>query len=136
VGVESTIVDCTTPAPQILRPGGIPNEHISALLGGAMDEPSGPSRAPGMLASHYAPRAQVILADSANEAAALLAGHPGSCLVDGTADLPAYAQQLYALLRDADTAGTSTVIAVMPPAAGLGHAIRDRLTKAAAGRPR
>jgi L-threonylcarbamoyladenylate synthase len=135
VGVESTIVDCTTPVPQILRPGGIPNEHIAALLGGEMSEPSGPSRAPGMLVSHYAPRARVVLAESASEAAALLARDPGARVVDGTADLPMYAQRLYALLRDADSAGAHTVIAVMPPAAGLGHAIRDRLGKAAAARP-
>jgi len=135
VGVESTIVDCTTPVPQILRPGGIPNEHIAALLGGELHQPSGPSRAPGMLASHYAPRARVILAESTAEAAALLAEHTDACVVDGTADLPMYAQQLYALLRDADAAGASTVIAVMPPAAGLGHAIRDRLHKAAASHP-
>lgn len=134
VGVESTIVDCTTPVPQILRPGGIPNEHISALLGGDLHQARGPSRAPGMLASHYAPRATVILAESAGDAERLLVAHPGACLLDGTADLPAYAQRLYTMLRDADASGASTVIAVMPPPAGLGHAIRDRLTKAAAGR--
>lgn len=134
VGVESTIVDCTTPSPQIVRPGGIPNEHIAALLGGELHEPDGPSRAPGMLASHYAPRARVILAESAAQATALHADHPAARVLDGTADLPAYAQQLYARLRDADVAGVPTVIAVMPPASGLGHAIRDRLTKAAAAK--
>ena len=51
-----------------------------------------------------------------------------------TDDLVGYAQQLYDLLRRADDEGRSAVVAVMPPAAGLGHAIRDRLLKASADR--
>ena len=73
VGVESTIVDCTVQPPQILRPGGIPAEQIAALLGGDLADPSGPSRASGMLASHYAPRARVVLAETRAEA--LLLAH-------------------------------------------------------------
>ena len=46
-------------------------------------------------------------------------------------DLARYARTLYSRLRDADDRDIDTVIAVMPPAEGLGHAIRDRLTKAA-----
>ncbi len=53
-------------------------------------------------------------------------------MLDLTADLVAYARNLYADLRDADDRGVPVVVAVMPPAAGLGHAIRDRLVKAAA----
>src|SRR6185436_4813197 len=46
-------------------------------------------------------------------------------------DLVAYARELYAELRAADTAGADRIVAVMPPPRGLGHAVRDRLTKAA-----
>lgn len=133
VGVESTIVDCTVDPPQVLRPGGITNEQIAAILGGVLSGPEGPSRASGMLASHYAPRARVLLADSAAEAAGLAAAHPGAWVLDLTADLVAYARSLYTYLRDADDRDVPVVVAVMPAAAGLGHAIRDRLTKAAAG---
>jgi len=52
-------------------------------------------------------------------------------VLDPTADLVAAAQQLYVWLREADLRGVQVLIAVLPPPMGLGHAIRDRLTKAA-----
>ena len=133
VGVESTIVDCVARPPQILRAGAITPEQVHTLLGDVADA-GGPSRASGMLTSHYAPRCAVLLADDADRAAALARIHPDSEVIDRTDDLGAYAHDLYATLRDADRRGVPTVIAVLPPAAGLGHAIRDRLTKAAAPR--
>ena len=131
IGVESTIVDCTVDPPQVLRPGGIPSEQISALLDQVLGHSDGPSRAPGMLESHYAPRCRVLLATTPAEAQALTAGRPGSEIL-GDTDLVRYAQSLYSRLRDADDRHVDTLIAVLPPATGLGHAIRDRLTKAAA----
>jgi L-threonylcarbamoyladenylate synthase len=134
VGVESTIVDCTVSPAQILRPGGIPSEQIDELLGGDLAPASGPSRASGMLASHYAPNARVLLADSRAEASVLLADLEHAELIDRSDDLVDYAQQLYADLRRADERGAPIIVAVLPPAAGLGHAIRDRLMKAASTR--
>ncbi len=135
IGVESTIVDCTVDPPQVLRPGGISAETIAELLHGRLAEADGPSRAPGMLASHYAPACRVLLAESMAIAEQLAADiGPGVEIVDGTDDLVGYARDLYSTLRDADARGVATLIAVLPPAAGLGHAIRDRLTKAAAPR--
>jgi len=131
IGVESTIVDCTTTPPQILRPGGIGSEVISVLLNGTLADTDGPSRAPGMLASHYAPTARVLLVDTAAEAATVAGETPGAWILDHSTDLVAYAYSLYAELRSADERRVQTIIAVMPPAIGLGHAIRDRLTKAA-----
>jgi L-threonylcarbamoyladenylate synthase len=136
VGVESTIVDCATSPPQILRAGGVPVEDILRLLDGKIADASGPSRASGMLASHYAPRCAVRLVDTPDDAMALRAGTVGSEVLDLSDDLVTYARELYARLRDADDRGVATVIAVLPPAEGLGHAIRDRLAKAAAPRPR
>jgi len=135
IGVESTIVDFVDDPPQILRAGGIPVEEIRRLLDGAVADATGPSRASGMLASHYAPTCAVRLVDSADDALALRAGTPRSEVLDLTDDLVVYAHDLYARLRDADARGVSTVIAVLPPPIGLGHAIRDRLFKAAAPRP-
>ena len=134
IGVESTIVDCTDDPPQVLRAGAVTVEDIDRLLGVATAPPSGPSRASGMLASHYAPRCEVRLVDDADDAFALRAGTPRSEVLDLTDDLVRYAHDLYARLRDADARGVGTVIAVLPPPVGLGHAIRDRLTKAAAPR--
>lgn len=134
VGIESTIVDCAADPPQVLRAGGIPTEQVEALLEGRLAPSSGPSRASGMLPSHYAPRAAVRLVDDADDARALAAGTPGAVILDLTDDVAAYARELYSRLRAADTAGATCVIAVLPPPEGLGHAIRDRLTKAAAPR--
>jgi L-threonylcarbamoyladenylate synthase len=134
VGVESTIVDCTVEPPQVLRPGGIPTEQVATLLGGLLSAASGPSRASGMLDSHYAPEARVLLVESATAAAACAAQHPGAVVIDRTDDPAAYARLLYSDLRAADRQGASVVVAVLPPAVGLGHAIRDRLHKAAANR--
>ena len=131
IGVESTIVDCTVDPPQVVRPGGIPSEHIAALLDQVLGDQDGPSRAPGMLESHYAPRCRVLLASTPAAAQALSADWPESEVVDD-ADVVRYAHTLYSRLRDADDRHVEVVIAVLPPASGLGHAIRDRLTKAAA----
>ena len=80
VGVESTIVDCTVDPPQILRPGGIPTETVAELLGTPLAAATGPSRAAGMVASHYAPRARVHLVDRPTDAtaAAHASAPPGS----------------------------------------------------------
>jgi L-threonylcarbamoyladenylate synthase len=128
IGVESTIVDCTVDPPQVLRPGGIPTEDIAALLNSPLDPARGPSRAPGMPASHYAPRCHVVLVETVAEARRLAEVHPPAEIIDET-DLICYAQSLYNRLRDADDRGVDTVIAVLPLPVGLGHAIRDRLSK-------
>jgi L-threonylcarbamoyladenylate synthase len=135
IGVESTIVDCASSPPQILRSGGVPVEDVRRLLSGDIADASGPSRASGMHESHYAPSCAVRLVDSADDASALRAGTVGADILDLTDDLVTYARELYARLRDADDRGVATLIAVLPPAEGLGHAIRDRLMKAAAPRP-
>jgi L-threonylcarbamoyladenylate synthase len=137
IGVESTIVDCTTDPPQLLRPGGIPREDIERLLDVGLAPAAGPSRAPGMLAAHYSPAATVVLAGDRRHADEVIAGFEASGLrtrmLDFGDDLVEYARGLYQSLRDADAAGVERVVAVLPPPRGLGHAIRDRLQKAAAG---
>ena len=131
IGVESTIVDCTVDPPQVLRPGAISADDIESLLDMTLDAAAGPSRAPGMLDSHYAPRCRVLLVDTTADAEALAASSPNAEIIDDH-DLAHYAHTLFSRLRDADNRGIETVIAVLPPPTGLGHAIRDRLTKAAA----
>lgn len=134
IGVESTIVDCTVTPPQILRPGGIPDETIARLLGD-LAGPSGARRASGMLASHYAPRCRVEVVDDVDTARrrvdALTAAGERVDLLDPTGDLVIAARELYNWLRSADERSLDALVAVLPPAVGLGHAIRDRLVKAA-----
>ena len=68
IGVESTIVDFCVDPPQILRAGGVPPEQVEALLGSDLADVSGPSRASGMLESHYAPSCPVLLVDTREQA--------------------------------------------------------------------
>lgn len=138
LGIESTIVDLSGRSLQVLRHGALPVEDLEALLGVPIERASGSSRAPGMLASHYAPSCTVRLADGAEEAASILSevtAHGARARI-----LPhhrvasVYAATLYEELRRCDRDGLDTVIAVLPPDQGLGRAIRDRLEKAAAPR--
>jgi L-threonylcarbamoyladenylate synthase len=139
VGVESTIVDCTVDPPQILRPGAITADDVESLLDGLVPaRGSGPPRAPGMLASHYAPRCRIVLVETpldAERAATAAMPFGRVDVLDPAVGLADYARNVYAWLRDADDRGVDVLVVVMPPPDGLGHAIRDRLTKAAAPRP-
>ena len=60
VGVESTIIDFSRRRPALLRPGGMPREAIQAIVGWLDAPGENAPAAPGTLASHYAPRAEVI----------------------------------------------------------------------------
>jgi L-threonylcarbamoyladenylate synthase len=151
VGVESTIIGCFN-EPMLLRPGGVPRGEIERVLGRALVQPpddadsdTGQPLAPGMLASHYAPRTPVRLNAVRVEAGeALLAFGPYAVPgVDAAAavmnlsargDLNEAAANLFGYLRTLDASGART-IAVMPvPHRGLGEAINDRLRRAAVGR--
>ncbi len=140
VGVESTIVDTTVDPPVVLRPGGISAEQLEEVLGRSVQrEATGPSRAPGMLPSHYAPRCRVELAsdraDADARAVAVRATGRSVEVLDPGSDVEAYAHSLYQWLREADARGIDVLVAVLPPDRGIGRAVRDRLAKAAAPRP-
>ncbi|MBI5320544.1 L-threonylcarbamoyladenylate synthase [Bradyrhizobium sp.] len=151
VGVESTIVGCFE-QPMLLRPGGVPREDIERVLGRALPQPPQEAEsdgaqplAPGMLASHYAPRTRVRLnADSVAPGEALLTfglhrlhGEDDAVAImnlSPNSDLAEAAANLFGYLRALDARGATT-IAVMPiPNEGLGEAINDRLRRAAVGR--
>jgi L-threonylcarbamoyladenylate synthase len=139
VGVESTVLDLTGGLPALLRPGGITLAAIERLVG-PLAAPSGSAiRAPGMLASHYAPRLPVRLDAVAVEPdEALLAFGPplpgaGTVFQLSERQDPAEAAaRLFEGLRSLDASGQRR-IAVMPvPESGVGEAINDRLRRAAA----
>ena len=136
VGIESTIIDCTGEALAILRPGAITVAMIEKVTGMRVAAPQGRIRVSGSLASHYAPRALVVLDVDALPGDGLIARaeHPTP---DGVVRLAApasddeYARQLYGALRAADEAGLTRVVALQPAGAGIAEAIRDRLGRAA-----
>jgi L-threonylcarbamoyladenylate synthase len=139
IGLESTIVSVDdNGAAMLLRLGAIAREQIEAVTG-PLAEAGGSIEAPGMLASHYAPRARLRLETAAPRAGeAYLAfgseAPSGGLTLSASGDLVEAAANLYAHLRALDATGAD-VIAVAPiPAHGLGEAIRDRLARAAAPR--
>jgi L-threonylcarbamoyladenylate synthase len=149
VGVESTILDLSGPHPVLLRPGGATVEMIEAVTGpllhGAPPRDGKAPRAPGQLASHYAPGLPVRLnALSVTAGEALLAFGPpvpgagAMYQLSASGDLTQAAARLFDGLRWLDEEGARlglTGIAVMPvPMRGLGLAINDRLGRAAAPR--
>ena len=143
VGVESTIVSCLG-EPTLLRPGGLAREDIEAVLGRTLAAPVVAEEAPlapGMLASHYAPKAQLRLdAQAPRDGEALLAFGTAPAF-NGTTfnlsprgDLIEAAANLFSHLRALDNSGAKTIAVMSVPHDGLGEAINDRLARAAAPR--
>ncbi len=145
VGVESTIVKIEGDAVFFLRPGGIAREAIEHIIGRPLS--SAPHtdipQAPGMLASHYAPRTPLRLDAAAPEPGEAFLGF-GNTTVEGpnalnlspSGDVIEAAANLFAYLRTLDALCTKhrlSYIAAAPiPLEGLGEAINDRLARAAA----
>ncbi|MCR8548695.1 L-threonylcarbamoyladenylate synthase [Salipiger sp. P9] len=140
VGLESTILGLAG-KPTLLRPGRVTAEALSDVLGRPVmaRKDREAISAPGQLASHYAPKARVRLnAADWREGEARLGFGPGEGDCDlnlsPAGDLVEAAANLFEYLHRLDSAGAE-VIAVMPvPHVGLGVAINDRLSRAAAPR--
>jgi L-threonylcarbamoyladenylate synthase len=138
VGVESTIVACLD-EPTLLRPGGLPREAIERVLGRALAEAKAGDEAPlapGMLTSHYAPKAKLRLdAEAAEPGEALLGFGPAPAAalnLSAWGDLIEAAANLFSHLRALDASGVKRIAVMKVPHEGLGEAINDRLARAAA----
>jgi L-threonylcarbamoyladenylate synthase len=160
VGVESTVIDPTADPAIIYRPGGITPEQIRHVLGNVVvDErkssegvPPESLESPGLGIRHYAPRAKVILVESAGELNRVLEREarqhrvgvllPKEWSVSGVdvtvlpwgswSEPQSLARELYRQMRALDDRGVDIIVCPMPPAGdGIGLAIRDRLRKAA-----
>lgn len=152
VGIESTVLTWI-PHPVILRPGGISAEALAPYLGGPppvlVKPPQGAIVAPGLLASHYAPRkslhwipenqpwpagAQWGVLAFGSDAPPLYPQVGGVGAVENLSpesDLVAAASRLFAAMRRLDAGPAQQLIARPLPAHGLGVAINDRLRRAA-----
>jgi L-threonylcarbamoyladenylate synthase len=141
IGLESTIVACLG-APTLLRPGGAAREAIERVLGKPLARPTAQPAplAPGMLASHYAPKARLRLEAQAPRAGeAFLAFGPDAPQSNGPTlnlsprgDPIEAAANLFSHLRALDTSGARVIAVMKVPHEGLGEAINDRLARAAA----
>jgi len=135
VGIESTIIDCTTARPRILRLGAITEHMIEQSTGLQVSNEQSEIRVSGSLESHYSPNAKLVLNERANAGEGFIAlsthetpaGAIRLCSPETTEE---YAQQLYAALRRADELNLSRVVAITPTGDELSLAIADRLLRA------
>lgn len=150
LGIESTIVGLTDGRPRLLRPGGLARERIEEVLGMPLEGVQETARAdapaaPGMLSSHYAPNAGMVLnASEASPDDGLLSFGPeplpGADLaraqinLSPAGDLTEAAAKLFGAMRALDSTGVGTIRVQFIPSFGLGEAINDRLRRAAAPR--
>lgn len=138
VGIESTVLDLSGAQPAILRHGSVTLEMIEKIIGRIGAACDGAIKSPGMLESHYAPETKLRLNALHVEAGELLLGfgraEHATLNMSESGDLTEAAANLFSMLRALDKMRASR-IAVMPvPMEGLGIAINDRLTRAAAPR--
>jgi len=137
VGVESTIIDCTSDTPQILRLGAITKDMIAQSTGLlVVDEVQSDIRVSGSLESHYSPNANVVLDTQPQTGEGFIAidsieTPPGAIRLAAPSSVEGFAREIYSALRFADAQGLTKVCVIQPEGEGLAAAIRDRLKRAA-----
>lgn len=147
VGLESTVVTAENGEVVVLRLGGVAVEDIEAVCGKvrlAINHSSDP-KAPGQLASHYAPRKKLLFGDINSLLAANAHVHVGvltfteaiknervthQVILSPRGDLAEAASGLFAALRFLDGCAIDLIIAEPFPDEALGRAINDRLLRA------
>lgn len=157
VGLESTVVDCTTTPPTLLRPGGIGLDLVASVVGEvALASGHGPVRAPGMKYRHYAPKSPVIWLDRTNSEAVQAAlstlsrDYPNMAVIapeplpEGLVgqyqslgrDAVTAAHRLFQSIRYLDQLKPDAIVIVWESEEGLGLAVKNRIEKAATTRVR
>jgi L-threonylcarbamoyladenylate synthase len=138
IGVESTIIDCTNAVPMVIRPGWLTSEQIIECTGLILREKNliNSLKAPGLLNSHYSPKARVFLDSMAGPgegfiALAEVSTPEGSVRLASPATIEEFAAEIYSALRDGDKKELDKIFVIQPSGGGLALAIRDRLGKAA-----
>jgi L-threonylcarbamoyladenylate synthase len=141
IGVESTIINCTQNKPSILRPGAITKEMIEDTSGltiglNISNSESIKIKAAGLLESHYAPNAKVLLTGTPTLGDGFIAldsftTPDGAIRVASPKTNEEYAQVLYEAFRLADIKGLTRVFVIPPTGGGIAVAINDRLAKSA-----
>jgi len=147
IGLESTIVDCATEPPRLLRAGAISLDELRAvvpgLLGPAAIEEHAQPKSPGLKYPHYAPSAEIRLcgeeygACEGGKGTAWIGLSPppeGAAVTCRCDDAGEYAHRLFRFFRECDREHIRTIFCEMPPPEGIGQALRDRLRRAAEGK--
>jgi L-threonylcarbamoyladenylate synthase len=145
VGLESTIIDCTSSAPRILRPGAITKSMIEAVtkikVSENLDTYSSDLdiRVSGSIENHYAPKAKVVLDQEPTAGSGYIALEKiptpvGVVRLAAPKSVEEFARLLYESMREGDHQNLTTIYIEQPKGEGLAVAIRDRLSRSARGR--
>ena len=141
IGIESTIINCSEITPSVLRSGSITNEMIVKIcdLDNSINTERTKIRAPGVLESHYSPNAKVVLDSVAKSGEGFIAmadipTPSGVIRLASPNSIKEFARDFYIALRLGDTKKLTKVVVFLPEGDGLAVAIRDRATKASAGK--
>jgi L-threonylcarbamoyladenylate synthase len=144
VGLESTVVDCTSDRPLVLRAGAITLEQLQAVVPAteiAKPNANAPVRSPGLKYKHYAPQARVAIVTDpsalfpASDAAFIGLQPPAQAeafkRVQLCRDVEEYAHWLFLFFRACDEAGVQRIYCEAVAETGLGLALMDRIKRAA-----
>ena len=161
VGIESTVVDMTSPAPVILRPGIVTAEDLEKVLGKKVEldpavlqkpkisnngklletEDDYKPKAPGMKYKHYAPKAEMMifvgepekvrLAIAAEKMARVEFGQKVGVLIFDSDKPKEAAHDFFAQLRAFDKSGVDVILAAALKEDGVGLAVMNRMFKSA-----
>jgi len=138
VGIESTIIDCTSKLPSILRPGAITYEMISEITKVNIKSSTSLSsiRTSGSYISHYSPRAKIVLNSLPSEGQGFIAlenipSPKGVIRLIAPKTVEQFAKDLYLAFRFGDQQNLDTIVVLIPDGGGISEAIKDRLFKAA-----
>ena len=141
IGIESTIIDCTSSSPVILRSGFITKGDVESMWEGLEVQRANPSdlKFSGSFDKHYAPKCKIILGGYTIIGAGFLAlleieTPRGMARLASPATIEEFAYVLYSTFRQADREGLLALVVHPPKEEGLGEAILERLNKAVQGR--
>jgi L-threonylcarbamoyladenylate synthase len=136
VGIESSIIDCSTENPNLIRPGAITNEMIEKIIGiNVLQNRINTIKAPGLQKRHYSPNTRIRLNTNTKVGDGFLALKEiptpiGAVRLASPSTTEEYAQTLYSVFRLADEMKLFNLVIVLPEGEGLATAIRDRVIKA------
>jgi L-threonylcarbamoyladenylate synthase len=158
IGVESTVLDCTTKVPTILRPGGVTKEALEKVIGNiavdsALTDERQTPKSPGMKYTHYAPKSPMAIVQGSpaflqtlvnkqrtlGKKVGVLTTEENRSFYDADVvlacgsrhDLHTVASHLYDTLRKFDETDVDFIYSESFPTKGIGEAIMNRLKKAA-----
>lgn len=141
IGLESTVVDCTSADPMVLRSGAVSIESLREIVPSTREFEAGQDdkiRSPGLRHKHYAPHAKVVIVNAAFEIPnageyAFIGfekpgGKPALIKICGSAE--DYAHSVFSFFRESDKRNIETIYCQAVEEQGIGVALMDRLRRA------